>query len=76
MSHRARDTSTVPSLYKKRIPQNAAHLLRRNLAGDGKGRSKEEAEKGELWCEAVYRFLKEYEFISDFLLVFLFWIYI
>jgi len=35
------------------IAQNAAHLLRCPLVGDGKGRSLEEARQGPEWCSGV-----------------------
>ena len=37
--------------------QNAAHLRRCNMVGDGKGRSIEECERDMEWCEAVADFL-------------------
>lgn len=40
-------------------PQNVVHILKCTLVGDGKGRSKEQAEKDEEWCEAAWEFLKE-----------------
>ena len=39
------------------IHQNAAHILQCKEVGDGKGRSLEEAEADEGWCEAVYEML-------------------
>lgn len=37
--------------------QNAVHLRRCNLVGDGKGRSVEECQRDMEWCEAVVDFL-------------------
>ena len=52
----------LASKYRNHIscgePQNAAHLLKCQLLGDGKGRSRGRAEEDE-WCEAVCDFLKE-----------------
>ena len=39
--------------------QNAAHILQCKEVGDGKGRSIDQAEGDEEWCEAVYDWLSE-----------------
>ena len=38
-------------------PQNAAHLLGYKLVGDGKGRTREQIEDDQEWCEELYSFL-------------------
>lgn len=39
------------------VAQNAAHLLRCSLVGDGKGRTVEEAMEDREWCRAIAEFL-------------------
>ena len=38
--------------------QNAVHLLRCPLIGDGRGRSRDDCYKDEEWCNAVEEFLR------------------